>query len=321
MPFVLAILLPGLNIVSNHADILGLPWKAIVTQYATSSIFLLAMWYSNQYLLKEKNPVVRYFGVYGSLFLGNAFLILILLFLDYFIVTSGLKIDDNYVAVSFRLAILAFLLVMIQRVFKTIRDREALKRQNLSLQTENLKSQMETLKQQINPHFLFNSLNTLLDFIEEDQEKAVEFVRSFSNLYRVVLQSSQRDFVLLEDELKFLHDYWKLLKMRFNGAVDLQIDSKLETTNYLIPPLSFQLLIENAVKHNQATSEKPLTIEIFRSDNSIVIQNNLIPKAYKEKGEGVGLMNLQKRFTLLYKPIQYGIEGNMYKVILPLKSV
>ena len=321
LPFILSATLPGLNIVNNNPAIEDYNWESILPIYAMFTLFLLVIWYANHYFLNRNNGLTQFLGRYGVIALGNFVLIMLLMGIDDVLRPEGVGERINNWVVVFRLSLVVCMFLVIQQVFKTIRDREALKIQNLSLQAENLKSQLETMKQQVNPHFLFNSLNTLMDFIEDDKEQAVEFVRSFSNLYRVVLQSSRRDFVLLGDELKFLEDYWNLLKMRFDGAIELHNYSKLSKTGYLIPPLSLQLLIENAVKHNLATHEKPLVIEILGQGSSIIVQNTLTPKAYKEKGEGVGLMNLQKRFTLLHHPIHYGVEGDKFKVTLPLKTV
>lgn len=321
LPFVLSLTLPGMNIVNNNPTMGDYDWERVLPVYFLFSLFLLVIWYANYYFLNRENRLTQFLGRYGVILLGNSILILLLAGIDDVLRPEGLGEKINNWVVLYRLSLVVCVFLVIQQVFKTIRDREALKIQNLSLQAENLKSQLETMKQQVNPHFLFNSLNTLMDFIEDDQEKAVEFVRSFSNLYRVVLQSSRRDFVLLGDELKFLEDYWNLLRMRFNGAIELHNYSELSETGYLIPPLSLQLLVENAVKHNLATHEKPLVIEILGLESAIIVQNTLLPKAYKEKGEGVGLMNLQKRFTLLHQPIHYGVEGNKFKVTLPLKTV
>jgi two-component system, LytTR family, sensor kinase len=214
----------------------------------------------------------------------------------------------------------SLIFAVFQQALRMTKQQEYLYAQNLLLQTEKLKSELETMKQQINPHFLFNSLNTLIDLIEEDQKKAVGFVRVFSNLYRVVLQSSRRDFVFLEDELTFLNDYWELLKIRFNGAVHLTVNIPAEMRKVLIPPLSLQLLIENAVKHNKATGETPLRIEVFETNNTLVIQNNINPKPFVSHSEGLGLVNLQKRFSLLVAPIEYGVDKDVFKVILPLKK-
>ncbi|MEM9327220.1 MAG: histidine kinase, partial [Bacteroidota bacterium] len=183
------------------------------------------------------------------------------------------------------------------------------------------KAELNAMKQQINPHFLFNSLNTLIDLIEDDQEKAVEFVRSFSNLYRIVLQSSRHNLILLEDELAFLNYYWELLKMRFNDTVELNIDLPEHFLTYMIPPLSLQLLVENAVKHNQFSRDRPLVLKIFSEEGAIKVTNELNPKVYEEHESGFGLQNLQKRFTSLISPITIEKGDKFFSVTLPVGQV
>ncbi|MEQ9009063.1 MAG: histidine kinase, partial [Ekhidna sp.] len=172
----------------------------------------------------------------------------------------------------------------------------------------------------INPHFLFNSLNTLLDLVEEDKEKAIQYIRSFSRIYRSVLQSAKYDFIALEDELKFLSEYWSLLKVRFHDAIDLSIDINANKMSSLIPPLSLQFLVENAVKHNEASSTNPLRIEIGESKNRLIVRNKINLKSSVES-EKLGLQNLQQRFSLLHKPLEYKNENGHFIVSIPLKTV
>ena len=323
LPFILSLSLPWLNVIGQlpgeHLD-----WTAIIPRYLLISSFLFSLWHFNRYLVPLLDQLkLSFLGPKLAIVLLNGGYILIFIGLDTFLLPDFISLHKQMYPwlIAFRLAIAALMFVMFQQSLRAITQKEALKIQNLSLQAENLKAQLETMKQQINPHFLFNSLNTLLDFIEEDQKKAESFVRSFSNLYRTVLQSSKRDFVSLKDELDFMDNYWYLMKMRFNDALELRIDISKDIESYLIPPLSIQFLIENAVKHNLATQDKVLRIEITEFQNSLVIQNRITPKPYKEPGEGVGLKNLQKRFSLLHRPIHYGIEGDLFKVTLPLKSI
>jgi LytS/YehU family sensor histidine kinase len=137
----------------------------------------------------------------------------------------------------------------------------------------------------------------------------------------VVLQSSKHDFISLEDELKFLMEYWNLLKVRFRDAIQLKVNIPSEKHNLHIPPLSLQFLVENAVKHNQASKNSPLLIEIMAHDNSLIVNNKITPKSYPVEGEKVGLKNLQHRFQVLHQPIEYGEEKGYFVVRLPLKTV
>lgn len=323
LPILLSLLLPGLNIISSRGD---LDLMQAFPKYLVISVFLYSIWRLNDYPFDHFNWFIFRVGesklVKPVMVLINLMYITLFLVVDYFFLPTGISLSSSLPiwVVAIRLIMAALIFAVFQQALKMTKQRESLYAQNLLLQTEKLKSELETMKQQINPHFLFNSLNTLIDLIEDDQKKAVGFVRVFSNLYRVVLQSSRQDFVFLEDELAFLNDYWELLKIRFNGAVHLTVNISDEKRKMLIPPLSLQLLIENAVKHNKATNENPLYIEVFETYDTLVIQNNINPKPFVSYSEGLGLVNLQKRFSLLVAPIEYGLDKDVFKVILPLKK-
>lgn len=322
LPIILSVLLPGLNIISNRGD---LDLLKAFPKYLVVVFFLYSLWRLNDYLFKYPDWFISRVGetrlVKPVMVLINLFYIALFVVIDYLFLPASISLSSSMPTwvVTTRLIMGSLIFTVFQQALRITKQQESLYAQNLLLQTEKLKSELETVKQQINPHFLFNSLNTLIDLIENDQKKAVGFVRVFSNLYRVVLQSSRRDFVSLADELAFLNDYWQLLKIRFNGAVHLTVNIPDEMRKVMIPPLSLQLLIENAVKHNKATNENPLRIEVLEMNNTLVVQNNINPKPFVSHSEGLGLVNLQKRFSLLVAPIEYGVDKDVYKVILPIK--
>ena len=297
----------------------GFETHQIVQKYLETLSFLLGLWFLNKwFFFTKKRSFLLPVRLVGILVNGGA--VLLILSVDYFLLPNGLTKDVPIVLLAFRISLATLLFTLILRTMAAYKEKSELKIQNLELQSENLKFQMELMKQQINPHFLFNSLNTLLDLVEEDQKAATSFVKSFSRLYRVVLQSSKHDFIHLEDELKFLSDYWNLLKVRFGTSIDLKINVDQKATNALIPPLSLQFLVENAVKHNEANEKKPLVIAINPTDNGIEVRNEIIPKISAAEGEKMGLKNLQQRFSLLHQPLVYGVEGNDYVVRVPLKN-
>ncbi|MEO1054500.1 MAG: histidine kinase [Bacteroidota bacterium] len=309
-----------MSAIANSSEPIEEEWPTALLRYLEASSFLLIIWYWNKWLLNSTNAIKSKVGVEAAILISNPLIIVAIVLIDFLLVPSGLGTAIPWWLLAVRMTIAALIFNVILRIFKSQRERSALKLQNLSLQAENLKFQVETLKQQINPHFLFNSLNTLLDLIEEDKEAATQYVRNFSKLYRVVLQSAKHDFILLEEELKFLNDYWSLLKVRFKDAIDLDVqidDSKMQS---LIPPLSLQFLIENAVKHNEATKATPLLIEIADNNGSLTVKNKVNLKSYRVASEKLGLKNLQQRFTLLYQPIQYGNGHGYFTVKIPLKT-
>ena len=164
------------------------------------------------------------------------------------------------------------------------------------LKRENVVSQFETLKNQVNPHFLFNSLNTLTALIEENPSLAVRFVAQLSQVYRYVLQSREVDVSDLKTELEFTQSYIFLLQNRFekNLQINLSVDEKFYAKK--IPPLCLQMLIENAIKHNVVSSEKPLSIVIStEGEEAILCKNNLQKKNFSEQNNGLGLPNIINR--------------------------
>lgn len=195
----------------------------------------------------------------------------------------------------------------------TVKEAEELKKANLM-------SQLESLKNQVSPHFLFNSLNTLSSLIEENQEQAVKFVNQLSRVYRYLLQSNEKQLTTVKDELDFLQAYFFLLKTRFGEGLTLTIDLPEEVYLSSIPPLTLQILLENAVKHNIVSVSKPLVITISSCDaDHICVENNLQKKTLNVASNGMGLTNIAAKYKLLNKPaIDIDNRVGTFKVTLPL---
>jgi ligand-binding sensor domain-containing protein len=201
-----------------------------------------------------------------------------------------------------------------------IRFRERNLRKLSLLQRERMKFEYEHLKSQVNPHFLFNSLNTLTSLIEEDAESATAYTSRLSDLYRNALSHRDKDLIFLNEEWEILENYMYIQKTRFGDALHLEakVPEELMRTKKIVP-LALQLLAENAIKHNIVSRSAPLTITIEADEHSITIRNPVRPKISKEKGEGLGIMNIRNRYSLLSKEqINYGIRNNEYIVTLPL---
>lgn len=320
LPFILAALIPALSVFINPDEQSSSEWKTFAFRYLIASSIILIIWYSNKWLLHNNFPFKGKIGQEASILLANAVIMFSVFLLYFFMNPFDLSPALPYWMLVMRFCMVALIFNFILRIFKTQKESAELKYQNLLLKAENLNFQVDLLKQQINPHFLFNSLNTLLDLVEEDAHAAGDYIRSFSSLYRAVLQSSKHDFIPLIDELSFLDDYWSLLKVRFNDAIHLKVNISRDRMNDLLPPLSLQFLIENAVKHNEATRKSPLFIEIQENQGKLIVQNKINSKNYPPESERIGLLNLQERFTVLYKPIEYGIEDGHFIVRLPLRT-
>lgn len=190
------------------------------------------------------------------------------------------------------------------------------------LEHEKIKAEMMTykydsLRNQINPHFLFNSLNVLSDLVIEDQKLAVKFIRQLSLLYRYVLDSSQKELISVQEEFTFIESYKFLLETRFEKGLEIQLPE--QSNNRWVVPLSVQLLLENAVKHNVVSSSKPLTISIYEKDGYLWVENNVNPKETLGKSTKVGLQNITDRYGLIsHKNVEIIKNNNTFTVRLPL---
>jgi two-component system LytT family sensor kinase len=186
------------------------------------------------------------------------------------------------------------------------------------LREENLIFQYQTLKNQINPHFLFNSLNTLSSLVNTQTEIAEKFINRLSSIYRYILENSPKDKVPLQAELTFINDYFFLYKIRDEDKIQINIDIKI-TDEYEILPVSLQLLIENAIKHNMATRENPLRIFIYLDKQHIVVKNNLQKMTGQLESTKTGLKNLSERIKLITgKKLIIEETKNEYLVKVPL---
>lgn len=190
------------------------------------------------------------------------------------------------------------------------------------LKTAMLSSQNQFLKDQLNPHFLFNSLNTLSNLVFDDAAKSADFIQQLSKIYRYVLDVQQEELVSLKQELDFAKNYLSLQKIRLDSSLTYEIHVGEENDFYL-PPLSLQLLLENAIKHNIASMEKPLCIEILEVEDSLIVRNNLqIKNVPEDGGKGIGLENIVQRYQLLIdkKPLILK-DQKTFSVKLPLLTI
>jgi ligand-binding sensor domain-containing protein len=181
-----------------------------------------------------------------------------------------------------------------------LKEREKSIRRIEGLKKEKIEYQFETLKSQVNPHFLFNSFNTLISIIEEDKEKAVNYVEHLSDYFRNMIQYRDKDTITVSEELDMVKSYYYLQKKRFGNSLNLNYTISKEKLKYLLPPLTLQLLIENAIKHNAVSKESTLEINIEETDhNTLIITNNLNIKIRPEPSTGIGLNNIVNRIKIL----------------------
>jgi ligand-binding sensor domain-containing protein len=210
-------------------------------------------------------------------------------------------------------------LLLLCIIYFLVKLREKRQQEFTQLEQERMNFEYEHLKSQVNPHFLFNSLNTLTNLIEEDAGAAVTYTERLSDLYKNILAYRNRDLIALREDRNILSSYLFVQRSRFGAALQVEFDVSEALLNKKIVPMCLQMLVENAVKHNIVSITQPLCIKIGSVNNEIIVSNPLQPKLSKEKGAGLGLINISNRYKLLTKrAVIFGIEKNEFVVRVPL---
>lgn len=216
-------------------------------------------------------------------------------------------------------AIISFVVTGSCYILHLVTHQQLITVENQELRTENLRNQYETLKNQLNPHMFFNSLNTLNTLIRESPEKAQEYTCELSKVLRYTLHTTQSEGVTLSEELEFVNGYIYLLKTRYEENLNFEIDIPDALLGRCLPPMAVQMLIENAVKHNEISNKRPLTIRIATQNGALLVSNPIHRKISDTSGEGIGLRNLNKRYELLFRrQMEILADAQNYTVVLPL---
>jgi LytS/YehU family sensor histidine kinase len=189
-----------------------------------------------------------------------------------------------------------------------------------NLKKENLQSQLEGLKGQVNPHFLFNSLNSLSSLISEDPAQAERFLDEMSKVYRYLLRTNEEGLTTLNSEMDFIQSYFHMLKTRYGDGLDMETKIDDHYLNYQLPPLTLQMLVENAVKHNMILKNNPLKILIMTTNSGrLIVSNNLQRKDRLVSSNRVGLTNIVNKYRLMKKEeISVRDDGKEFAVVVPL---
>ncbi|MEP7262909.1 MAG: two-component regulator propeller domain-containing protein [Bacteroidota bacterium] len=221
---------------------------------------------------------------------------------------------ENWFITSVIVLIIIAGIIIIRNRDKRLKGIEALKK-------ESVEYRFETLKSQVNPHFLFNSFNTLIAIIEKDKDVAIEYVEKLSDYFRNMIQHREKETIMLRDEIEMVKTYYYLQKKRFGEHLRLQINlSEKLLDSGKVPPLSLQLLIENAIKHNAVSRETPLTVEVFQaSGNAITVKNNINVKLTPEISTGIGLQNIINRYKILStEKVLISYDQDFFSITIPL---
>jgi len=276
--------------------------------------------YLDQFISWKEQPKKRL--IYGSI--GAVFVTMIgIIFLRYFVVITFehggfqefLNTSKSYYIFSFIITLIILITIHAIYFFKEL-SKQKITEQKVISKIETAK--FESLKNQLDPHFLFNSLNVLTSLIGENPKQAEKFTTKLSKVYRYVLQQKSQDLIAVNKELSFAKTYMDLLKIRFEDSIDFNITDDLDQTLKIIP-LSLQLLLENAVKHNELSNQNKLKLSIYKEQNYLVIENNIHLKNNLVKSTKVGLNNIKERYALVSKtPVIIEQTTKKFKVKLPL---
>ncbi len=272
--------------------------------FVSISIIVLALWESNrlieskwEHLIPRIHPLVTHFiiSVFGVVVISTT----VLAGLYY---TIGYPVEFNWanlkLSSAFGFRVNLFLNTVNAIVYYVNRSK-AVELENEVQQKLLLESQHQSLRNQINPHFLFNSLNALATLVKTDKDQSEKFIEQLSQVYRYLLQHQETDIVTVREEMKFIQSYLYLLETRFGNALKISIDIDSSQEEKMIAPGVIQILLENAVKHNIANTKNPLHLSISMLNNTIVISNNLQFKDSEKTSTRIGLNNIIERYKFL----------------------
>ncbi|MCF0062909.1 histidine kinase [Dyadobacter chenwenxiniae] len=288
-----------------------------------SGLITIALWEGNRFIIVKMRRLFPDYSQTNRRLLTEAMLALVYTFVVTLILDEILCkvfLNSEGTMLGFKISIIPTLLVYL--VYEAVYFFEAWQanvRKTESLMREGVQSQLEVLKNQLDPHFLFNSMNTLAALIDDDNTDAQDYLERLSDVYRYVLVSRNKNTVLVEEELAFVDAYVYLNKIRFRDNMLVEKELSSATYQQHVTPLSLQMLIENAIKHNVASKENPLKITIREDNNYLVIANNILEKTVLEKSTRVGLQNIINRYSLLTeRRVEISRSDNLFSVKIPL---
>jgi len=322
----LAGLLISLILSTSYKTVIENLWRTL----SFSAIMGLTLWKGNAYLISKiqetkvlnNNPSKRFFYSVIALIVYSTIAILVINFLLQIFVNGKNVLDFQFPALKYILTIVAITVIIGFTFYikEFIIDKQKSIIREEKLKNEIIKLEYETLKNQVNPHFLFNSLNALTSIVAENDE-AVRFIKNLSDVYRYVLDQRDKGVVELSRELEFVKAYSYLHQIRFGNHFSISI--KVENSKRkMIVPLSVQMLVENAVKHNIVSEENPLWIQIHSNNDYLFVENNLQPKGMVRDSSKFGLKNIKSRYSYLTeKELITKKENGRFIVELPLLEI
>jgi two-component system, LytTR family, sensor kinase len=295
---------------------------AFLFSFVYSECNILISNYLDKKINWNKNPVLRCTVQFLLAFISGSGLGYVALIIFNSVSSHGQRFYSEFYQVLVAGFLIALPITLVFLVFylfdnwrKTLVESEVLKR-------ENVEAQFEVLKNQLDPHFLFNNLNTLTGIVEENPKKAVDFIQNLSQVYRYVLLNKDKTSVSIAEELKLANAYIFLLQNRFDDCINVNIDIPNTILQHEIPPMTLQMLLENIIKHNVIDSNHQMNIDLFYDEltHSLVLKNDLFPKIQQEVSTKIGIDNINNRLKMNgLEELKVEKNGKDFKVIIFLK--
>ncbi|MET3877889.1 histidine kinase [Chitinophaga sp. OAE865] len=287
-----------------------------------TATFALLMWYFNIYILSGQSDQPRKQSIsYSKLLSSLLFGLVVMLGLAYIqqLILSHINFGPAMLMVEVRGILINLVFYMFLHLLQQNYENQHVTMELERIKSDNLSAQYELLKQQVNPHFLFNSLNTLKAMVESGEQEAVDFIIKLSNFYRFTLESRKLDLIHVREEMDILNAYLFLQKARFGDGFTFTSTLSDQLLETLIPPFTLQLLVENCIKHNIVSLDKPLHIRIYEEDDKIIVENQVQQKTGEQNSLGVGLKNIDLRYQhLMQQHIDIVANEKTFKIKLPL---
>ncbi|MBS1492765.1 MAG: sensor histidine kinase [Bacteroidetes bacterium] len=294
--------------------------------YFIASAFFI--WFGNRWILiflQDKvdwlnNPFKKVFYLVTSNIIYTS-AVLILFISVWYALILGESIVWQKIHFNILICVICvFFITHIYETFFLIKARETGMLKEEQLERSKIQAELEALKNQIDPHFMFNSLNNLTHLIDVSPPIAKQYVENLADVYRYILRNKDNKLVLLEDEILFLNRYFSLLSLRYSANLNLGIKlTESDYSQYLIPPVSIMIAVENAVKHNEVSEENPLQLDIELNNDNLVISNKIIMKKSVRESSKIGLKNLAERYKIITgREINYNSDNGNFVLLLPM---
>ncbi|MFT3827804.1 MAG: histidine kinase [Chitinophagaceae bacterium] len=287
-----------------------------------TAAFAIVMWYFNIFILSRNTGTTRKQSISYSKLLGTlAVGLVVMLALAWIqqLILSHINFGPTMLMVEVRGILINLVFYMFLNMLQQNYEHQHVSMELEQIKNDNLSAQYELLKQQVNPHFLFNSLNTLKAMVESGDKDAVDFIIKLSNFYRYTLESRKHDLIHVREEMEILNAYLFLQKARFDDGITFTNELSEKDLKTLIPPFTLQLLVENCIKHNVISLQKPLHIKVYEEGDYIVLENNVQLKTGEVGSLGVGLKNINLRYShFLEKQVDIINDQKIFKVKLPV---